>query len=331
MAIRLASAACAAVLACAAGGALAQTPPAQPPAGSAAPAPSAAATPPAAVAPGGAAGPGGAAAPGATATARPANPVLAKVGDDEIRMSDVQASMSTVPEQYRQLPPQVLVPMLVNQLIDRQAILIEAQKRGLQNDPQVKAAMQRAADMALENELVATSVRSTLNDAAVKAAYDAKYGAKSGEEEVHAAHILVPSEAKAKDLIAQLDKGADFAALAKANSTDPGAAQGGDLGWFKKGDMLPEFSAAAFALQPGQITQAPVHTRYGWHVIKLEGRRTAPPPALEEAAPQLRQELAQAAVQKVIKDARDQVKVTRFTMDGAPMPAGAGDSPAPAQ
>ena len=128
-----------------------------------------------------------------------------------------------------------------------------------------------------------------VTDEAVRARYERDLAGKPGEPEVHARHILVATEADADAIIAELKKGGDFAAIAKARSTDPGAAQGGDLGWFKQGDMLPEFSAVAFALQPGQITDNPVHTRYGWHVIKVEERRAAPPPSFEQA----RDELAQ--------------------------------------
>ena len=95
---------------------------------------------------------------------------------------------------------------------------------------------------------------------------------------MHARHILVASEDEAKKIIEELNKGGDFAALAKAHSTDSGAAQGGDLGFFKKGDMVPEFAAAAFALKAGEITTTPVHTQYGWHIIKVEEHRQAPPP-----------------------------------------------------
>jgi peptidyl-prolyl cis-trans isomerase C len=270
----------------------------------------------------------------ATAPAPPPDPVVARVGNDEVHASEVQEAMSSVPAEYRQLPPQVLFPMLLDQLVDRHAITAMALKQGLENDPQVKAAMQRAADNALDNAVVGRAVRPLVTEDAIKARYEATYANKPGEEEVHARHILVDSEDKAKQLIKQLDAGADFATLAKANSTDPGAAQGGDLGWFKKGDMLPEFSAVAFALKPGEISQTPVHTRYGWHVIKVEERRAAPQPTLEQAHDQLRQQIIQEAVQKVVKEARDSVKVEKFNLDGTPIkpspviPAAPGASPA---
>lgn len=260
-----------------------------------------------------------AATPQAGASAEKSDPVVARVGNDEIHASEVQEATSGVPAQYRQLPPQVLFPMLLDQLIDRHAISAMAKKEGLENDPEVKAAMQRAADNALDNAVVGRAVRPLVTEDAIKARYDAMYANKPGEPEVHASHILVDSEDKAKKLIEDLNKGADFATLAKANSSDPGAAQGGDLGWFKKGDMLPEFSAVAFALKSGEVSQTPVHTRYGWHVIKAEGQRTAPPPTLEQAHDELRQQIIQEAVQKVVKEAREAVKIEKFNPDGSPI------------
>jgi peptidyl-prolyl cis-trans isomerase C len=139
---------------------------------------------------------------------------------------------------------------------------------------------------------------------------------------VHARHILVPDEATAKKIIVDLKKGGDFVALSKQYSKDPGAAaQGGDLGWFKKGDMVPEFASVAFALKDNEVTQTPVKTQFGWHVIQVLGHRTSPPPDFDQERDQLRQQIAQAAVQKEVEAARTAVKVERFNMDGSPIRA----------
>ena len=127
-------------------------------------------------------------------------------------------------------------------------------------------------------------VRPQVTDEAVKARYDQDYAGKPGETEVHARHILVADEATAKKIIADLKKGGDFAALSKQYSKDPGAAQqGGDLGFFKKTDMVPEFADAAFALKDNDVTPVPVKTQFGWHVIQTLEHRTAQPPAFEQA------------------------------------------------
>ncbi|MBV8914955.1 MAG: peptidylprolyl isomerase [Acetobacteraceae bacterium] len=268
-----------------------------------------------------------------------ADTVIAKVGNEELHASDLADAAQGLPEELRGLPPNMLYPMLLDQLVDRRVIVQEAKKQGLQNDPAVQRAIARASDTVLQNALLTRDIAPTLTDDAIKARYEKDYAGKPGEEEVRAAHILVPDEAKAKDIIAQLDKGADFAALAKANSTDPSAAQNsGELGWFKKADMLPEFSEAAFALQPGEITKTPVHTRFGWHVVKLEERRTAPPPPFEQVRDEIRQQMIQEGVQKVLAQARQGVEIQKFNQDGTPMaaapaagtPGAAPASPAPA-
>jgi len=255
-----------------------------------------------------------------------ADTVIAKVGSDEIRGADLAEAAQGLPEELRGLPPSMLYPMLLDQLVDRHVIVIAAKKQGLENDPAVKRGITRATDAVLQNALLTREIAPTLTDDAIKARYEHDYAGKPGEEEVRAAHILVADEAKAKEIIAELQKGADFADLAKKNSTDPSAAQNsGELGWFKKGDMLQEFSDTAFALKPGEITKEPVKTRFGWHVIKLEERRVAPPPPLDQVRDEIRQQLIQQGVAKVLAEAKQGIEVQKFNQDGTPMPA----TPAP--
>jgi peptidyl-prolyl cis-trans isomerase C len=271
-----------------------------------------------------------AAAPAAPAATKPADPVVARVNNETVHLSDISAAAQLLPQQYRSMPTNVLYPLLVDQAIDRLAVADLARKQGLDKKPEVAHAMARAADQALQNALLAQEVNPQITEAAVHARYEKDIAGKTGEEEVHAAHILVPTEAEANKIIAELNKGADFATLAKKNSTDPGGAQGGDLGFFKRTDMLPAFADAAFALKPGQITQKPVKTQYGWHVIKVEGRRNAPPPTYAEAHDELRQKMVQEAVARVIAQARSEVTIARFNPDGSPVRATDTAQPPPA-
>lgn len=257
--------------------------------------------------------------PAAAPAAPPADPVIARVNGADIHLSDLQQAAVNLPEQYRSMPQQMLYPMLVDQLVDRRALTDYAHKIGFDHDPAVRQSMQRAADTAMQNALISREVGPQVTEDKVRARYDATLANQPGEPEVHAAHILVANEDQAKKIIAQLAAGGDFAAIAKAQSTDPGAAQGGDLGFFKKGDMLPEFAATAFALKPGQVSQTPVHTRYGWHVIKVIETRVAPPPTYAQAHDELRQAMIQEAVQKVIKQAREGEKIETFNPDGSPV------------
>ncbi len=265
-----------------------------------------------------AAAPPPAKAPGAAATpTAPADPVVAKVGNVEIHASDVSDAAQGLPEQYRSMPQAQLYSLLLDQIIDREAVGMLARKQGLDKDPAVIKAIARAQDQVIQNALISREVGPTVTEPALHARYDRDLAGKSGEEEVHARHILVASEADALKIIAELKKGADFATLAKARSADPGASQGGDLGFFKQSDMLPEFANAAFAMKPGQITERPVKTQYGWHVIKVEGRRAAPPPSFEQAHDELRQQMIQEGVQKVLAQARAGLTVEKFNPDGS--------------
>jgi peptidyl-prolyl cis-trans isomerase C len=258
------------------------------------------------------------------------DPVVAKVNGQDIRLSELNQAAQSLPPELRSIPPQTLFPMLLDQQIDRKALVTEARKSGLDKDPAVQKQMAMAEDAALQNALLSRQIGPLVTDDAVRARYEKDIAGKPGEEEAHARHILVPTEEEAKKIIADLKKGADFAALAKQYSKDPGAAQGGDLGWFKKDEMVPAFSAAAFALQPGQVSDKPVKTEFGWHVIKLEDKRQAQPPSFEQARDGLRQKMIQEGVQNAVKQARSEVTVEKFNMDGSAQRATDAAEPPPA-
>ena len=260
-----------------------------------------------------------------------ADPVLAKVNGADIHLSDLKAAAETLPPQARNMPPQQLFPMLLDQLIDAQALLVEARKTGLDKEPDVARNIKIAEERALASSLLGKVVRPQVTEDAIKARYEQDYAKKGGEPEVHARHILVADEATAKKIIAELKKGGDFAALSTKYSKDPGASsQGGDLGFFKKGDMVPEFADAAFALKDKEVGAVPVKSQFGWHVIQTMEHRVAPAPTFEQMHDELRQQMVQAAVQKEISDVRGQVTVERFNMDGSPIKATDTATPPPA-
>ncbi|HET6182632.1 MAG TPA: peptidylprolyl isomerase [Acetobacteraceae bacterium] len=254
------------------------------------------------------------------AAGKPAgDPLLAKVGDQEIRLSDLQTALDSLPANVRQMPPDTLYPMLLDRLIDQAALAQEAERSGLAKDPAVQREVKLAETMALGSAELNRTVRPQITEEALKTRYEKEIANQPPQKEVHAEHILVDSEDQAKDIIAQLNKGADWNMLAKKYSKDTGAPDGGDLGFFKKDQMVPAFANAAFALQPGQITQQPVHTQFGWHVIKVLAQREAKPPTFDEAKDELRQQMAQEAAQKAVTQAVSQVKVVRYNENGAPI------------
>ncbi len=160
-----------------------------------------------------------------TPTPAPADPVVAKVNGQPIHLSDLKDAEQTLPANMRAMPQQTLLPMLLDQVIDGRALVDEARKSGLDKDPAVQRQVTAAEDRALQTAMLSKEVAPTITDDALHARYNQEYAGKPGEAEVHARHILVDSEADAKKIIAELKGGADFAALAKQYSKDPGGAQ----------------------------------------------------------------------------------------------------------
>ena len=138
----------------------------------------------------------------------------------------------------------------------------------------------------------------------------------AGEEEVKARHILLNDEDKAIKLIKSLKDGAEFSGTAAKHSTGPSASSGGDLGWFTRGQMVPEFSEAAFKLKPGQIVDKPVKTQFGWHIILVEDRKKAAPPAFDEAQGQLASKLSQTLLAGLLEKLRGNAEIERFDISG---------------
>ncbi len=170
-------------------------------------------------------------------------------------------------------------------------------------------------------------LRSTITDERIKQRYEQFVKEQKPQDQVNAKHILVKTEDEAKAVIADLKKGGDFAAIAKDKSNDPGTKPtGGDLGWFTKDEMVPEFADAAFKLQKGQYTETPIKTQFGYHVILLVDRRTAPPPTLEDSRQQVGQLLQGELIEQKVKELRTGAKIETFNLDGSKPAA----TPAPA-
>jgi peptidyl-prolyl cis-trans isomerase C len=258
------------------------------------------------------------------------DPILAKVNGEAVHLSDVRDAVGHLPQRAMSIPPQTLYPLVLNKIIDSMALAAEAHRSGIDKDPDVQHRVAEAEQQTLATALLEKGLTPLITDDALHARYTAEIASKPGEEEVHARHILVDHEETAKKIIAELNKGADFAALAKQYSKDPGAAaKGGDLGFFKKSEMVPAFADAAFALKVGQITQTPVHTQFGWHVIQVLERRRAPQPTFEQARDELRQQIAEEYEQKAVAQALAKAHIERFNLDGSPARATDGAEPPP--
>jgi len=250
------------------------------------------------------------------------NPVVARVNGEELRLADVQAAIEELPPELRGAPAQMLFPLVLDQLVTQKALVSAARAQKLQDDPAVRRAIQRAEEDQLQQALLRREIAPALTEEALRERYTKEMAGQPGEEEVHARHILTSSEADARAALAEVRKpGANFAEVAKKRSTGPGTDQGGDLGFFKKGDMVPEFAEAAFALKAGEISQEPVRSAFGWHIIKVEARRTTPPPSFEDSQETLRHAAFEEAVNAAVERVQAAAAIERFNMDGTPRSA----------
>jgi peptidyl-prolyl cis-trans isomerase C len=267
---------------------------------------------------------GGPPTPSASTQSAPAagtDPVIGSVDGKLIYLSDLTRVTATLPEQMRNVPFDSVLPVLLDRLIDHQALTMTARRAGLDRKPEIQREMQAAADRVLEQAWLGLVTPSQVTDAAIEARFNREYANRPATDEVHARHILVGSEDDAKGLLEQLKGGADFAAIARAISKDPDGKQGGDLGFFRRDQVWPGFADVAFALQPGQVGPVPIHNEFGWHVVKVEERRLVAPPTLSEVREKIRQELTTQAVQAAIADARGQMIIHKFNLDGSEIDA----------
>ena len=244
---------------------------------------------------------------------------IANVGDRAITLGEVIALRSDLPEQYQKLPDEILSQGLIDQLIDQTLLEEAARADGIDERLDVALSIRNQIRAILAEEWLRAEVNRRLTDERVRAAYDERHAKAAPVEEVRAAHILVEEEEKAKELKAELDAGADFAALAAEHGTDGTASQGGDLGWFTKEDMVPEFAEAAFSIPPGEIG-GPVKSPFGWHLIKVEEKRQKPVPPFEEVREALAGEVAQEIQAEILEELRAKTPVV---VSEPPVPAAA--------
>lgn len=217
------------------------------------------------------------------------DPVVAKVGAVEIHESELKLAIAGLDPQLANLPDEQKRVAALSSIIDVKLLAADASKEGLQDSADFKQRLAFLTDRELHNAYFKKHVVEAVTPEDVKARYDKEVAAITPEDEIRARHILVKTEEEAKAVIAELDAGKDFVEIAKEKSTDPNKSEGGDLGYFGKGRMVPEFEAAAFALEKGAYSKEPVKTQFGYHVIKIEDKRKQQPPALEQVEGQVRQ------------------------------------------
>ena len=237
--------------------------------------------------------------------------VVATVNGAQITLGHMIALRERLPEQYDQMPDEALFSGILDQLIQQAALA------GRAGEPP------RSVDLTVENERRALLAREALadvadeaiTDEALQAAYDRTFGGVEQQTEYNASHILVETEDEARQIVQDLQGGADFAALARERSTGPSGPSGGELGWFGSGVMVPEFEAAVTGLTPGEVSQ-PLQTQFGWHVVKLNDVREQAAPPLDAVREEIEAQVRQQAVEEALAEAAGQAEVDRADVSG---------------
>src|SRR5581483_7068505 len=252
--------------------------------------------------------------------ARADDKVLAKVNGAEIKQSDLTMAEEELAPSLAQMDPATKDENVLSFLIDMKIVAKAAEDEKIADTDEFKKRLTFTRNRLLMDSLLAAKGKAATTDGEMKKVYEEASKQISGEQEVHARHILVETEDDAKAVKAELDKGADFAELAKKKSKDPGASDSGDLGFFTKEQMVPEFSAVAFALEPGKISD-PVKSQFGWHIIKVEEKRNRKPPDFDQVKAQIETYVTRKAQADYVGKLRESAKIERT--DQAAAPAGA--------
>ena len=234
---------------------------------------------------------------------------VGSVNGTPMYLDEVMQLTEQLPDEYRRQPLESYYPNLVAEIANTKLGAKAATDANLQDNELVQDAIRIATERILAEAYFATEMRKMVTDEEVQAAYDRFIADSDSREEISARHILVNEKEEAVDLIAKLNDGADFATLAQEFSTGPSGPKGGDLGYFGRGQMVPDFETAAFGLEIGTFTSQPVQTQFGWHVIKLEDKRTQPAPTLEEMRSQIGQGLSQQALARLIEELRKDAEI----------------------
>jgi peptidyl-prolyl cis-trans isomerase C len=235
--------------------------------------------------------------------------VLATINGTKITQKDVDQISADLDPQFARLPDDQRRLAALAAIIDIKSLAAKAEAEKLDQTPDFKARMEFLKDRALHNDYFKQQVVDKITDADVRARYDKEMAAMPPQNEVRARHILVKTKEEAEAIIKQLDGGAKFEDVAKEKSTDGSAAQGGDLGYFGPGQMVPEFEKAANELEVGKYTKEPVQTQFGFHVIKLEDKRVQQPPAFDQVKDQVKQILIRERYMELVKKDRGDLKV----------------------
>ncbi len=260
--------------------------------------------------------------------------VVATVEGDQVLMSDVETAFQTLPREVRSNGIAALYNRILERIIQQKIVIKRAREAKVNEREEAKRRLRVLENQVIHDLFLIEQVDAQLDENELRRQYDEWAKSNPPTEEVRARHILVETEAEAREIIKLVASGTPFSELAKTRSKGPSSVQGGDLGWFTRGRMVPEFEQAAFALQANQFTADPIRTEFGWHVILVEDRRAIPTPGFDVVRPRLVEQMGQEMAFRIADEMVRASDVQRYDMGGNPMPAPAPlpiPAPAPAQ
>ena len=237
--------------------------------------------------------------------------LVAEVNGTKLTFSDLMMTYETLPQQYKQVGLGAVYGQLVERMIEQELMASAAQQDRIERDKDFQRQLAFIKKGLMEQFYLDSIYEERITEEKLKAAYDAF----TPPVETEASHILVATKEEADAVIAQLQGGADFAELAKEKSTGPSGPNGGALGYFTAERMVPPFSQAAFSLEPGSITQTPVQTQFGWHVIKVTNRRQAPKPPLEQVRGALSLQAQEQVLDSVLTELKAAAKIEKRSLE----------------
>ncbi len=243
--------------------------------------------------------------------------VVAVVNGDKILKSDVVGVLKL--NNVKDEDTAKAFPLIVDEMINEKLVDAAAAKANVEKSQEFQQRLEQAKAQLVKTMYLEGFLKDKVTDSAIKAEYNKFKSDNKGKQEVHARHILVKTQEEAEQVIKDLDNGAKFEDLAKERSSDPSAKNGGDIGYFAKGELIPEFSDAAFKLKPGTYTHEPVKSQFGWHVIQVVDKRDRQVPDLKTVENQIRNKLGQDAVKSLVQGLRAKADIKRFDMDGKPV------------
>ena len=254
------------------------------------------------------------------------DPVVARIDDTEIRRSDLIIALALLPAQYRKMPLTAVYPFVLRQVINNTLIVRAAKSEGLEDSEDIRQRLKAIERRLVEGVYLQRAAKGRVTETAMRDRYRVVTETMRGKEELRVRHILLKNKREAESIIAKLSNGANFATLARENSMGPSKTRGGDLGFMARDAMEEPFADAAFGLKSGQVAPMPIETRFGWHVIKLEGRRAMKVPSFEDMRPQLARQIRGKIAVEIVKNLRRNATIVEYDMNGNKKPTSASRS-----